>query len=142
MRPMSPLAPFRKWTVRAGIVIALVVTLPMVGLRGVAHAADLGEEPSAKSSSSAEPGQVNDDGDKPKDPSLLDKKPVDAATQKQQAPVGPPFYEKWQFWVLAVAVAAATVGLIWGGIALSNNLGGGDVRPCNSMFIGCFGEGH
>jgi len=141
MRPMSPLAPFRKWTVRAGIVIALVVTLPMVGLRGVAHA-DLGDEPSSKSSSSAEPGQVNDDGDKPKDPSLLDKKPVDAATQKQQAPVGPPFYEKWQFWVLAGLVAVAAVGLVWGGIALSNNLGGGDVRPCNPMFIGCFGEGH
>ena len=137
---MSPLAPFRKWTVRAGIVIALVVTLPMVGLR-VAHA-DLGDEPSSKSSSSAEPGQVNDDGDKPKDPSLLDKKPVDAAAQKQQAPVGPPFYEKWQFWVLASLVAVAAVGLVWGGIALSNNLSGGDVRPCNPMFIGCFGEGH
>ena len=137
MRPMSPLAPFRKWTVRAGIVIALVVTLPLVGLRGVAHA-DLGDEPSSKSSS--EPGQV-DDGDKPKDPSLLDKKPVDAATQKQQAPAGPPFYEKWQFWVLAGVVVIAAVGLVWGGIALSNNLSGGDVRPCNPMFIGCFGEG-
>jgi len=136
---MSPLAPFRKWTVRAGIVIALVVTLPLVGLRGVAHA-DLGDEPSSKSSSSAEPGQVNDDGDKPKDPSLLDKKPADAAVQKQ-APVGPPFYEKWQFWVLAGVVAIAAVGLIWGGIALSNNIGGGDVRPCNPQFIGCFGEG-
>ena len=137
---MSPLAPFRKWTVRAGIVIALVVTLPMVGLR-VAHA-DLGDEPSSKSSSSGEPGQVNDDGDKPKDPSLLDKKPVDAAAQKQQAPVGPPFYEKWQFWVLAGVVAVAAVGLVLGGLALSNNLGGGDVRPCNMQFIGCFGEGH
>jgi hypothetical protein len=138
---MSPLAPFRKWTLRAGIVIALVVTLPLVGLR-VAHAADLGDEPSSKSSSSTDPGQVNDDGDKPKDPSLLDKKPVDAATQKQQAPVGPPFYEKWQFWALAGVVAIAAVGLVLGGLALSNNLGGGDVRPCNPMFIGCFGEGH
>jgi hypothetical protein len=138
MRPMSPLAPFRKWIVRAGIVIALVVTLPLVGLRGVARA-DLGDEPSSKPSSS-EPGQV-DDGDKPKDPSLLDKKPVDAAAQKQQAPVGPPFYEKWQFWVLAGVVAIAAVGLVWGGIALSNNLGGGEVRPCNPQFIGCFGEG-
>jgi hypothetical protein len=140
MRPMSPLAPFRKWTVRAGIVIALVVTLPLVGLRGVAHA-DLGDEPSSKSSSSTEPGQV-EDGDKPKDPSLLDKKPADAAAQKQQAPVGPPFYEKWQFWVLAGVIAVAAVGLVWGGIALSNNLSGGDVRPCNMQFIGCFGEGH
>jgi hypothetical protein len=140
MRPMSPLAPYRKWTLRAGIVIALVVTLPLVGLR-VAHA-DLGDEPSSKSSSSKEPGQVNDDGDKPKDPSLLDKQPVDAAAQKQQAPVGPPFYEKRQFWALAGVVAIAAVGLVLGGLALSNNLGGGDVRPCNPMFIGCFGEGH
>jgi len=52
-----------------------------------------------------------------------------------------PFYEKWQFWVLAGVVLVAGVGLILGGIALSNNLGGGEVRPCNMQFVGCFGEG-
>jgi hypothetical protein len=134
---MSPLAPFQEWTLRAGIVIALVVTLPLLGLRGVAHA-DLGDEPK-KSSSTADQA---DDGDKPKDGSLLEKQPADAVAAKAPPPaVGPPFYEKWQFWVLAGGVALALVGLVWGGIALANNLGGGEVRPCNPMFLGCGGEG-
>ncbi len=108
---MSPLAPLRKWTLSAGIAIALVLTLPLVGLP-LAHA-DLGDAPSSKSSSDGM-GQV-EDSDKPKDPSLLDKKPADAAVaQQQQAPVGPPFYEKWQFWVIAVAVVVGVGALILG----------------------------
>jgi len=133
--PMSPLAPFRKWTLSAGIVIALVVTLPLVGLPRVAHA-DLGD------SKSTTADQV-EDNDKPKDPSLLDKKPADAAVaQQQQAPIGPPFYEKWQFWAIAIGVVVGAVALIWGGGALAHQINGGDVRPCNMMFQDrCFGEG-
>ncbi|HEY7375841.1 MAG TPA: hypothetical protein VIF57_27025 [Polyangia bacterium] len=139
---MSPLAPFRKWIVRATVVVALVVTLPLVGLRGVAHA-DLGDEPSSKSSSSSS-GDLNqvEDNDKPKD--LLEKKPADAAVeQKKQAPVaGPAFYEKWQFWAIAIGVVVGAVALIWGGQALAHQINGGDVRPCNMMFQDrCFGEG-
>jgi hypothetical protein len=134
---MSPLAPFRNWTLRAGIAIALVVTLPMVGLRGVAHA-DLGDEPSSKSSSADQA----EDSDKPKDPSLLDKKPADAAVAQKQAPVGPPFYEKWQFWAIAVGVLVGAAILIVGGQAVAHQLNGGDVRPCNMDFnMRCFGEG-
>jgi hypothetical protein len=131
---MSPLAPFRKWTLSAGIVIALVVTLPIVGLPRFAHA-DLGD------SKSTTADQV-EDADKPKDPSLLDKKPADAVAQQQQAPIGPPFYEKWQFWAIAGAVVVGAVALIWGGSALYHTLNGGDVRPCNPDFqMRCFGEG-
>ena len=133
---MSTLAPFRKWTLRAGIVVALAVTLPVLGLRGVAHA-DLGDEPSSKPTTADQA----DDGDKPKDPSLLDKKPADAAVAQKQAPVGPPFYEKWQFYVLTGVVLVAVVGLVWGGSALLHQMNGGDVRPCNPMFLGCGGEG-
>ena len=137
---MSPLAPFRKWSLSAGIVIALVVTLPVVALPRVAHA-DLGDEPSSKSSGTTA-DQV-EDSDKPKDPSLLDKKPADAAVaQQKQAPVGPPFYEKWQFWAIAGAVVVGAVVLIIGGQALYHTINGGDVRPCNVEFQGrCFGEG-
>jgi len=137
---MSPLAPFRKWTVSAGIAIALVITLPLVGLPSVAHA-DLGDSPSSKSSSDGL-GQV-DDNDKPKDSSLLEKKPADAAVEQQkQAPVGPPFYEKWQFWAITVGILAAGTLLYFGGTALYHTINGGDVRPCNMMFQGrCFGEG-
>lgn len=130
---MSPLAPFRKWTLSAGIVFALVVTLPLMALPRVAHA-DLGD---SKVADQAE------DADKPKDPSLLDKKPADAAVEQQkQAPVGPPFYEKWQFWAIAGAVVVGAVVLILGGQALYHTLNGGDVRPCNVEFKDrCFGEG-
>jgi len=139
MRPMSPAAPFRKWTLSAGIAIALVLTLPLVGLPSVAHA-DLGDEPSSKSSSG---GSQVEDNDKPKDSSLLEKKPADAAVEQQkQAPVGPPFYEKWQFWAIAGAVVVGAVVLVLGGRALAHTINGGDVRPCNMDFqMRCFGEG-
>jgi hypothetical protein len=137
---MSPLAPFRKWTLSAGIAIALVLTLPLVGLPSVAHA-DLGDSPSSKSSSDGV-GQT-DDADKPKDSSLLERKPADAAVEQQkQAPVGPAFYEKWQFWVIAGAVVVGAIALVIGGQALYHTINGGDVRPCNVDFQGrCFGEG-
>jgi hypothetical protein len=138
---MSPLAPFRNWTLRAGIVVALAVTLPLIGLRGVAHA-DLGDEPSSKSSSSGNANQA-DDADKPKDPSLLDKdKTAELAKAAPPPAAGPPFYEKWQFWVIAGAVVVGAIALIWGGQALAHQLNGGDVRPCNPDFMmRCFGEG-
>src|SRR5262245_56603943 len=120
---MSPLAPFRKWTLSAGIIVALVVSLPLMALPRVAHA-DLGDEPSSKTADQVE------DSDKPKDPSLLDKKPADAALEQQkQPPVGPPFYEKWQFWAIAGAVVVGAVVLIFGGQALYHTINGGDVRP-------------
>lgn len=129
---MSPLAPFRKWTLSAGIVFALVVTLPLMALPRLARA-DIGDAPK---------DQV-EDADKPKDSSLLEKKPADAALEQQkQAPVGPPFYEKWQFWAIAGAVVVGAVVLILGGQALYHTMNGGDVRPCNMDFKGrCFGEG-
>ncbi|HXU05206.1 MAG TPA: hypothetical protein VN903_29805 [Polyangia bacterium] len=112
----------------------------MVSLPRVAHA-DLGDEPSSKSTSSeGGAGQV-EDADKPKDGSLLEKKPADAAVQKAAAP-STPFYEKWQFWAITGAVIVGAIALIWGGQALAHQLNGGDVRPCNTDFEGrCFGEG-
>lgn len=135
---MSPLALSRKWTFGAAIAFALTVSLTVVSLPRVAHA-DLGDEPSSKSSDG--PNQV-EDNDRPKDPSLLEKKPADAAVQQQAAP-SVPFYEKWQFWAIAGAVVIAAVGIVWGASALSHQLNGGDVRPCAMDFQGrCFGEGH
>ena len=134
---MSLLAPPRNWTLSAAVALALTVTMTLVSLPRVAHA-DLGDEPSSKSS---EPGQV-EDNDKPKDPSLLEKKPADAAVQKAAEPQVP-FYEKWQFWAITGAVVLAAIGIVWGGSALAHQLNGGDVRPCAMDFQGrCFGEGH
>jgi hypothetical protein len=133
---MSTLAPPRNWTLSAAVAFALIVTMTVVSLPRVAHA-DLGDEPSSKSS---EPGQV-DDNDKPKDPSLLDKKPADAAVQQAAVPSAP-FYENWKFWAVAGVVVVGAVALIVGGIYLSHQINGGDVRPCAVDFQGrCFGEG-
>ena len=135
---MSPPVPFQKWTLRAGIAVALTVALAVVSLPRVAHA-DLGDEPSSKSSGGG--GQV-EDADKPKDGSLLEKKPADAALEQKAAPPQVAFYEKWQFWAIAGAVVVGAIALIWGGQALAHQLNGGDVRPCNMDFKDrCFGEG-
>jgi len=134
---MSPPVPFQKWTLRAGIAVALTVAMAVVSLPRVAHA-DLGDEPSSKSGGA---GQV-EDADKPKDGSLLEKKPADAAVQQKAAAPEVPIYEKWQFWAIVGAVAVGLVAVIWGASALGHQLNGGDVRPCNMDFKGrCFGEG-
>jgi|SRR4051812_39312825 hypothetical protein len=135
---MSPLAPYSKMALRAGIVAALVVSLPLVGLGGVARA-DLGDEPSSKSASSGDQSQV-EDNDKPKD--LLGKKPADAAVQQQKQVDTTPIYEKWQFWAITGGILVGIVAVVWGAQALSHQINGGDVRPCNMDFqMRCFGEG-
>ena len=134
---MSTLAPPRQWTLSAAVAFALTVTMTVVSLPRVAHA-DLGDEPSSKSSDKS---QI-EDNDKPKDPSLLDKKPADAAVQQQAAPSAP-FYENWKFWAIAGVVLAGVVALGFGVYYTSHAASGGDVRPCAMDFQGrCFGEGH
>ena len=136
---MAPRTPFRKWTLRTAVAVALILTLPLVGLRGVARA-DLGDEPSSKSSSSEGIGQA-DDNDRPKD--LLEKKPADAAVAQKKQVDTTPIYEKWQFWAVGGGILVAAVLLGFGTYYLFHSIGGGDVRPCNMMFDGrCFGEGH
>ncbi len=126
--------------VGAGIIIALVIALPLVAMPRVARA-DLGDEPTSKSGSETKPGidQVQDP-DKPREPSLLAKKPADAAVQKQAAP-GEPIYKKWEFWAIAGGAVVVTVLAVIAGQALAHQASGGDVRACNAGFIGCYGEG-
>jgi hypothetical protein len=134
---MSTLAPPRQWTLSAAVAFALTVTMTVVSLPRVAHA-DLGDEPSSKSSDKS---QI-EDNDKPKDPSLLEKKPADAAVQQQAAPSAP-FYENWKFWAIAGVVVAGVVALGFGVYYTSHAANGGDVRPCAMDIQGrCFGEGH
>jgi hypothetical protein len=137
--------PLRRRIFGPGIVVALLVTLPLVGLPQTAMAADLGEEPSGGSAAKGgEPSAQADDADRPKDKSLLEKQPADAAVaQKKQEVAGPPFYERWQFWAITGGVIVGVIGLIWAGQKVAHQVNGGDVRPCNNdAFIGCFGEGH
>jgi hypothetical protein len=100
--------------------------------------ADLGDEPSKSDTA----GQ-GDDSEKPKD-SILDKKPADAAVASKKAQAaGPPFYENWKFWAVAGGVLVlAGLTLFVVAPAIAHQANGGDVRPCNSTFVACFGEGH
>jgi Rieske Fe-S protein len=86
-----------------------------------------------------------EDKDKPRDPSLLGASAADAAVKKEAArkkEEGPPIYTKWQFWAITGGVVVGLVAAVWGGTKLVHSMNGGDVRPCNPMFAGCFGEGH
>jgi hypothetical protein len=117
--------------VAVGVVFAMMMALPRF-----ARAADLGEEPSKSDSSSAQ----GEDNEKPKD-SILDKKPADAAVASKKSEVaGPPFYENWKFWAVAGGVVAAGIIGLLVIPSIAHQVNGGDVRPCNMTFVGCFGE--
>jgi hypothetical protein len=122
----------------SGIIVALVVALAFAAMPRVAHA-DIGDEPSSSSPNKPGIDQVQDT-DKPREPSLLEKKPADAAVQKQAAP-SQPIYEKWQFWAIAGGIVVGGILAILAGQKIAHQVNGGDVRPCNPGFLGCFGEG-
>ena len=129
------MAPFRTRSLGSGIVVGLLTVL-MVGLPRLSWAADVGEETSKPEASQAE------DNDRPKD-SILDKKPADAAvaSKKAEAPKTP-FYEKWQFWVLAGGIVVGAVAAVLVGQKIAHQMAGGDARPCNATFTICTGDGH
>lgn len=140
---MRLMTSFRRWTVGSGIVAALVVTLPLLGMPTAAQAADM-DEPGAAASDSkkTEYSPQSDDSDRPRDPSLLDKNAADAAVaknKKAKAPVGPPFYEKWEFWAITGGIIVGGIAAIWAGSKIIHQMNGGDVRPCPMTYIGCFG---
>jgi hypothetical protein len=114
----------------------LVVAIP----GSVARAADDTEAPS--SSKTAYNPQA-DDADRPRDKSLLEKTPADAAVASKAQTDDKAFYQRWQFWAITGAIAVGAVAAIWGGITLYHSLHGGDVRPCNTaaFLLGCAGQG-
>jgi hypothetical protein len=91
---------------------------------------------------SAPDAQQAEDTDRPKDKSLLAKQPADAAVAQKGAADQEAFYQKWQFWAVTGGVVVGGLLLFFGGRALYHSLNGGDVRPCNPQFIGCFGQGN
>jgi hypothetical protein len=98
------------------------------------------EDEETPKASAPDTNQV-EDSDKPKDKSLLSRQPADAAVAQQNQANDEAFYQKWQFWAITGAVVVGVVGIIYGGSKLYHSLNGGDVRPCNSSFIGCYGQG-
>lgn len=105
-----------------------------------AWAAEDNEEPKA-AQTAHDDAQQAEDTDKPKDKSLLSRQPADDAVAKKNAEDNAAFYEKWQFWAITGGIVAGAALAAVGGYFLYHSLNGGDVRPCNPMFVSCFGEG-
>jgi hypothetical protein len=134
------MSPRRKRSGGPGVALALLaLALLIFGVHGSsAFAAEDNEVP--KASKSDEPPQV-EDTDRPKDKSLLARQPADEAVAKKNEDENLAFYQKWQFWAITGGIAVGLVAAIWGGITLYHSVNGGDVRPCATSFIGCYGQG-
>jgi hypothetical protein len=133
--------PKRRRVFGSAVVVALLIAIPLMTIPRGAFAADVDEEPGAKSGSKTDITDQAEDKDRPKDPSLLDKNAADAAVAQKKQQEGPPFYEKWQFWAIAGGVVAAIVVAAIVAPKISHQVNGGDVRPCNTMFVTCVGAG-
>ncbi len=105
-----------------------------------AHAAQDTEEPHA-AKTEIDTARQADDIDRPRDKSLLAPKPADEAVAQKARADKTAFYEKWQFWAITGGIVVGAAAAIWGGLTLYHSLNGGDVRPCNQTFLGCFGQG-
>jgi hypothetical protein len=86
------------------------------------------------------------DPDNPTDPAVVAAKKqaaLDAALAKKNAKVeaGPPIYQKWQFWAIAGGVLVGLLGAIYATTKVVHSANGGDVGPCPTGYVGCFGEG-
>ena len=135
-------SPLRKGTHRSQVGVGLALLAALLVVVGTpwsstARAAEDEETPKA----SAPDAPQAEDTDRPKDKSLLAKQPADAAVAQKGQADHEAFYQKWQFWAITGGVIVGAVALVWGGSALYHSLNGGDVRPCNPMFIGCYGQG-
>jgi hypothetical protein len=122
---------------RLGVGLALLASILLISV-GTPWSARAAEDNEAPKASVPDAPQV-EDTDKPKDKSLLAHQPADTAKKSQAGDEA--FYQKWQFWAITGAVVVGLVGVIYGGSKLYHSLNGGDVRPCNPMFVACFGQG-
>ncbi len=135
-------SPRRNGTHRSqvGVGLALFAATLLVVVATPWSSARAAEDNEAPKAAAPEANQA-EDTDRPHDKSLLAKQPADAAVAQKGQADQEAFYEKWQFWAVTGAIVVGAVGLIVGGSYLYHSASGGDVRPCNSMFIGCYGQG-
>ena len=124
---------------RLGVGLALLASILLISV-GTPWSARAAEDNEAPKAAVPDAPQV-EDTDKPKDKSLLAQTPADAAVTKKNAGGDEAFYQRWQFWAVTGGIVVGAVALFFGGKALYHSVNGGDVRPCNPMFLGCFGQG-
>jgi hypothetical protein len=122
---------------RSGVGLALLASILLLSV-GTPWSARAAEDNEAPKASVPDAPQV-EDTDKPKDKSLLAQQPVDTAKKSQAGDEA--FYQKWQFWAVTGGIVVGAVALFFGGKALYHSVNGGDVRPCNPSFLGCYGQG-
>jgi hypothetical protein len=122
---------------RSGVGLALLASILLISV-GTPWSARAAEDNEAPKASVPDAPQV-EDTDKPKDKSLLAQQPVDTAKKSQAGDEA--FYQKWQFWAVTGGIVVGAVALFFGGKALYHSVNGGDVRPCNPSFLGCYGQG-
>jgi hypothetical protein len=122
---------------RVGVGLALLASILLISV-GTPWSARAAEDDEAPKAAVPDAPQV-EDTDKPKDKSLLAQTPADAAKKSQAGDEA--FYQRWQFWAVTGGIVVGAVALFFGGKALYHSLNGGDVRPCNPSFLGCFGQG-
>jgi hypothetical protein len=135
------LEPLKK-TSRSTVALSLLASVLLVFVAipsSPARAADDTETPTAPKTDYTPQAE---DQDRPKDKSLLEKTPADAAVaSKAQQGDQAAFYQRWQFWAITGAIVVGAVAAIWGGAVLYHSIKGGDVRPCNATFLTCAGQG-
>jgi len=122
---------------RVGVGLALLASLLLISV-GTPWSARAAEDNEAPKAAVPDAPQV-EDTDKPKDKSLLAQTPADTAKKSQAGDEA--FYQKWQFWAVTGGIVVGAVALFFGGKALYHSINGGDVRPCNPSFLGCYGQG-
>ena len=123
---------------RVGVGLALLASILLISV-GTPWSARAAEDNEAPKAAVPDAPQV-EDTDKPKDKSLLAQTPADTAKKSQAGDEA--FYQKWQFWAVTGGIVVGAVALFFGGKALYHSVNGGDVRPCNPSFLGCFGQGN
>ncbi|HSS37430.1 MAG TPA: hypothetical protein VLT58_01555 [Polyangia bacterium] len=136
---MAPESTVRRVGAPLGLLCAFLGVLVATPWSSARAAQDTEEPKAAKTETETAPQA--EDTDRPRDKSLLAPKPADAAVAQKAQEDNTAFYEKWQFWAIAGGIAVVAAAAVYGGFTLYHSLNGGDVRPCNKMFLGCYGQG-
>ena len=139
---MRPMVQRRRRTSGSGLVLSVLGTVMLVVTAIPSSPARAADESETPADSKTEYAPQADDQDRPHDRSLLARTPADAAVaSKAQSDNEPAFYQRWQFWAITGGIVVGAVAAIWGGTVLYHSMRGGDVRPCNSTFLTCAGQG-
>jgi hypothetical protein len=131
----------RRRSFGSGLVLSVLAALMLLVVAIPASVARAADDTEAPPDTKTDYKPQADDADRPRDKSLLEKTPADAAVASKAQSDDTAFYQRWQFWAVTGAIVVGAVAAVWGGATLYHTIHGGDVRPCNSTFLACAGQG-